>query len=760
MGTVTSWTGAINSDWTNPGNWTAGVPTAGGAPVWPGEVAQISAGTAIDSDGTLDGVVVALNGPFATAPVFEFDVSGQSFGPGVVVANSSAGLGGVLETIGGFDNKGLILSDAAGGILQVDALTPSNALLRGLWTSEGLIRATNGGTVEIAQPVATQVQEGTSVPEFDYFQSNGTILADDGGTVQLNYETGSQGAIIASGGTIVVASGPGVNGIFQAYNALVTVPGAGVVYVGNGGVIDDAGGIGEPIYFTDTTGTLILRNAANGTLPLAGPIVGFRPGDTIELANHTITSAAYNYGTLGGQPGTITLQIDNGSAAVGLVVDGDYRNASFGVTADGHGLVVSTPVGTATTDTVPAAGGVSRSLAFGNASVAAIAAPLIAGIATAKTLFADAAGATTMSAAQTAAIVAATGATTIAGNAAANETIAAGSGAFAFAGGTGSGTVLAGGGADSVYLPGGGNWLARLGNGADTVVAATGNDTIGTGTGGSFVFLGAGADSVSSAGTDTVLGGAGSATVSVSGANATEAFALGGSLQFAAGTGASTVVAGTAGATLFGGASGGSLMFTDGATRYWGSGATDTVVGLNGSMTVLGGTGGGLFFGGTAGNNLITAGTGQVTAFGGGAGDQLVASGSAGDLFAAGAGAETLTGLASSGANTFFAGFGPDELVGGSGSTALVAGVGNDLLVGGSGVTLFLFVAGQTAGGSDTISGWDPTHDFVKLAGYATQEAQVVAGASVSNGSAVLTLSDGTHITFAGVTSLQSSSFT
>ena len=66
----------------------------------------------------------------------------------------------------------------------------------------------------------------------------------------------------------------------------------------------------------------------------------------------------------------------------------------------------------------------------------------------------------------------------------------------------------------------------------------------------------------------------------------------------------------------------------------------------------------------------------------------------------------------------------------------------------------------RTAGASDTISGWDVAHDFVKLAGYSGAEATTVANATHTNGSSTIALSDGTHITFAGVAQLSASSFT
>jgi Ca2+-binding RTX toxin-like protein len=294
--------------------------------------------------------------------------------------------------------------------------------------------------------------------------------------------------------------------------------------------------------------------------------------------------------------------------------------------------------------------------------------------------------------------------------------------------------------------------------GADTVIAATGSSTVTTASNGALVFLGSGANSIVSGGSDTVVGGTGSATVSAG--NASDLiFSIGGPLEFISGAGASTVVAGAVATTLFGGG-GNTLAFTDGNTSYSGAVGTDTVVGLAGSLTVKGGSGGGLYFGGTAGKNVIQGGVGNVTAFGGGAGDVLSASGSASDLFAGGVGAETLTGAGSSGANTFFAGFGQQVLVGGSGNTALVAGAGADQMTGGSGLTLFLLVNGRTAGSADTISGFDPSHDFVKLAGYSGTTASMLAAATVANGSATISLSDGTSVTFAGLTQLNASSFT
>ena len=269
------------------------------------------------------------------------------------------------------------------------------------------------------------------------------------------------------------------------------------------------------------------------------------------------------------------------------------------------------------------------------------------------------------------------------------------------------------------------------------------------------VFLDANA-TLTCAGAETVIGGAGSATV-IAATGSPEVFAFVGALDFVGGTGTSTVVAGAISMTLTGG-TGTMLAFSDGRTFYTGGGGADTLVGMAGSLSVQAGMGGGLFFGGTAGGNVITAGTGAVTAFGGGKGDVMTASGSANVVFAGGVGTETLTGAGSTGSNTFFAGTGNQTLVGGSGNTVLVAGAGNQVLAGGDGLTLFSFAREPTTG-TDTITGFDPSHDFVKLTGYPADTASVLSAAVLVNGSTILTLPDGTRVTFAGVMHFDPTSF-
>ena len=129
-----------------------------------------------------------------------------------------------------------------------------------------------------------------------------------------------------------------------------------------------------------------------------------------------------------------------------------------------------------------------------------------------------------------------------------------------------------------------------------------------------------------------------------------------------------------------------------------------------------------------------------------------------------------------------------DTVIGGSGTEFIDADLGNQSIVGGSGNTTIWGGAGDTiqgasgsghaligfAGGNQTA--WDngatstgnegifgfsqPTGDRISL-NSATENASTVVGtASTSGGNTTVTLSDGSHITLLGVSSINTSFFT
>jgi Ca2+-binding RTX toxin-like protein len=144
--------------------------------------------------------------------------------------------------------------------------------------------------------------------------------------------------------------------------------------------------------------------------------------------------------------------------------------------------------------------------------------------------------------------------------------------------------------------------------------------------------------------------------------------------------------------------------------------------------------------------------------FGGGAGDKLFAEGTRGQQLTAGTGNETLTAAASSGPDTLIAASGQDQLVGGSGSDTFVGGTGASTMLGGSGHDVFLFVRG-IVGGTDLVENFTSS-DKIKLQGYGPHAVQdALSSQTFAGGSATITLSDNTRVTFLGVSELTRNDF-
>ena len=142
-----------------------------------------------------------------------------------------------------------------------------------------------------------------------------------------------------------------------------------------------------------------------------------------------------------------------------------------------------------------------------------------------------------------------------------------------------------------------------------------------------------------------------------------------------------------------------------------------TYVGGSGSATIIGGTGPDEIHGGSAGKNSIVAGSGNATLFGGGDGDQFTG-GSGNDTFVAAHGASTMT-----------------------------AGTGHDT---------FEF-SSASGGANDLISNFRQGMDQVLLQGYGSKTVadMVTAQTHPTAGSSMLTLPDGTKITFSDVSNIK-----
>jgi hypothetical protein len=174
-------------------------------------------------------------------------------------------------------------------------------------------------------------------------------------------------------------------------------------------------------------------------------------------------------------------------------------------------------------------------------------------------------------------------------------------------------------------------------------------------------------------------------------------------------------------------ATGTSVIGGAGQLYFIGGSLASTVTGGSGPETVFGNAGGGYFSGGSDGGNELIGGSGAATLVGGGSGDYLEGdslTGGTGDLLIAGSGNETL--IAGTGADTL------DGSVTGSDTFILHEAAGQSY-------TINAFYVGANSG--DTLSFLTAADASYALAHY-----------SITNGSGVITLVDGTKITLAGYT--------
>ncbi len=284
--------------------------------------------------------------------------------------------------------------------------------------------------------------------------------------------------------------------------------------------------------------------------------------------------------------------------------------------------------------------------------------------------------------------------------------------------------TTAGAGSDGhvVRVSGTGQSIVSSGDGDDSVVASNGDDLIATGAGANTVYLVSGDNTLASEGNDTVDAGSGSDTISISGD--------------------SVINPGVANLNVF-------LSPSASLELHTGTG----------SVAVNGGFGSGSFSGGTDGDNLLIAGTGPTTLYAGGNGDTLVASGGSSTTLNGWSGEETMIGQFSQGTDTFNFGAASVFASGGSGTNIFNIGSGSNAIVGLQGTDTFDFTNGA-GGGTTYISDFNLASDRVHLSGYAPNQAAVTLGtATYYQGSEILSLDDGTRITFGHVTGITPSNF-
>ena len=309
------------------------------------------------------------------------------------------------------------------------------------------------------------------------------------------------------------------------------------------------------------------------------------------------------------------------------------------------------------------------------------------------------------------------------------------------------------GGAGDMIQGGAGN-VTIGGVSGDTIIGGTGNYFIDGSLGNQSIIGG-------SAGNGTIWGGAGD---TIRGAVGNVTIGGGPGDTITGGTGNAFIDASLGGQFIVGGSAGNGTI--------WG-GAGDTIQGGAGNVTIGGGSGD-TITGGT-GNYFIDAHLSNQSVVGGGTGNGTIWGG-AGDTIRGGAGNLTIGGGAG---DTIIGGTGTEFIDGSLGNQSIVGGSGNATIWGaagdtiqgasGSGQALIGFKGGNqtawdngaTSTGNDSIFGFSQSSgDRISL-NSATDNASTVTGtASTVGGNTTVTLSDGSHITLLGVSSINTSFFT
>jgi len=121
-------------------------------------------------------------------------------------------------------------------------------------------------------------------------------------------------------------------------------------------------------------------------------------------------------------------------------------------------------------------------------------------------------------------------------------------------------------------------------------------------------------------------------------------------------------------------------------------------------------------------------------------------------------GEATVVGALAGGDNSFHAGSGDTEIVGGWGNDRFVAGLGDSTIMGGPGKDVYAFIKGAS-GGHDIIWGFD-SNDEIVLEGYGKGAVKAALSSQVQvSGGVQITLTDSTTVTFMGLSQLSKSDF-
>ena len=289
-----------------------------------GSSANTFFGAVSGQTGTLNGggVVNLSGGSFAQVTGTLVNVNNTIRGSGHILDRYTNGITAILD------------ADVPGQILQV---TPAVQLAPSSVINNGLARARNGGTLEIA---TGGFGIGGSV--FDN-GATGTILAANGSMVHISGGSGVLGGVSISGGTILT-SGSGTV-LFENSVGLFNVNVAANAFLVGGGTLNTSGSVSTGTLTVIGTGTLGGATFTNAGLMTGGIVLDGQPGSASPafVLNNTGTLVAV--GTLGfiahgGNTPPMLLNTGTVQITSGVTVGGQFGSSGNGTFSGANGTLI------------------------------------------------------------------------------------------------------------------------------------------------------------------------------------------------------------------------------------------------------------------------------------------------------------------------------------------------------------------------------------------------------------------------------------
>lgn len=263
-----NWTGAVNSDWNNPSNWSSAPSNGDNIEIDPANYTGVMAQPVVNANSNFTPAeMLVQNGAQLTiSAVLNTTDRVEIIGNGTVVTITASG---AFSLIGGGNNARLIFVDDAHLQMNGGSLSSGQRLLFEL----GATGTINGGTLTVGETIA--LVDGSLL--------GSSKLIQNGGTITTNAEFGFENEA-----GVYYPTFEQNGGILNINGALIWLgasPGAGKGYFrSTGGTVKVTGTIGN-----DPTSTMGMHLELNGNTSLlenSGTSVQLLAGDSILLNNH------------------------------------------------------------------------------------------------------------------------------------------------------------------------------------------------------------------------------------------------------------------------------------------------------------------------------------------------------------------------------------------------------------------------------------------------------------------------------------------